>query len=161
MLIALLALLIVPFAAVKIVSRGAMTTAFQAGLSAFFAFTGVGHFLKTQEMSLMLGSDFPLPILSIYASGVLELLAAVGVWLPRWRKMTGCGLVAMMIGFLPFNIYAAINRVPFGGHELGPAYLMARVPFQFLVIWWIGKACSIKPINFCRSLKSGSKHAIA
>ncbi|HYX71759.1 MAG TPA: hypothetical protein VE732_03240, partial [Nitrososphaera sp.] len=40
-------------------------------------------------------------------------------------------------GLLPANIYSAINRVDFGGHGIGPAYLLVRVPFQLFVIWWI------------------------
>jgi uncharacterized membrane protein len=42
----------------------------------------------------------------------------------------------MLIGILPSNIYAAINRVDFGGHGVGPAYLLVRIPFQLFVIWW-------------------------
>ena len=45
-------------------------------------------------------------------------------------------LILMLIGFLPANIYSAMNHVDFGGHGEGPGYLLFRVPFQFFVIWW-------------------------
>jgi uncharacterized membrane protein len=49
----------------------------------------------------------------------------------------------MLFGFLPVNVYSAIQRVPFGGHEVGPAYLLIRVPFQLLLIWWAAKATGV------------------
>jgi hypothetical protein len=45
-------------------------------------------------------------------------------------------LILMLIGFLPANIYSAMNHVDFGGHGEGPGYLLFRVPFQFFVVWW-------------------------
>jgi uncharacterized membrane protein len=66
----------------------------------------------------------------------------------NWRPASGCScrglarptglaLIVFLIAILPSNIYAAIERVPFGGHEAGPAYLWVRVPFQLFVIGWI------------------------
>ena len=49
--------------------------------------------------------------------------------------------IAVLIGFLPFNVYAAIERVPIGGHEWGLSYLLIRVPMQAILIawaWWFG-----------------------
>jgi uncharacterized membrane protein len=43
----------------------------------------------------------------------------------------------MLLGVLPANVYAAYNRIAFGGHEAGPAYLLARIPFQLFVMWWV------------------------
>lgn len=72
----------------------------------------------------------------IYFTGVLELLGAVGVWIPGLTRLTGLLLILMLIGILPANIYSAINRIEFGGHGAGPAYLLIRIPFQLIVIWW-------------------------
>ena len=160
-LLVLLLLLIVPFLLTRFALRSRVgldgtSIAFRVGLSMFFMFTGMGHFLKTEEMSLMLGDAVPYPLLAVQVTGVLELLAAVGVWLPTWRQLTGYCLVAMMIAFLPVNIFAAIDRVPFGGHELGPVYLLVRVPFQLLVIWWVAKATAIKPLEWLRA--TGNEH---
>lgn len=33
---------------------------------------------------------------------------------------------------LPSNIYAAWQRVDFGGHAAGPVYLLVRIPLQLL-----------------------------
>ena len=106
----------------------------------------------------MLGDAIPSPVVAVHVTGVMELLGVSGIWLQGWRRATGFFLIAMMIAFLPFNICAAIDRVPFGGHEFGPFYLLVRVPFQFLVIWWIGKATSINVFEWlCRKQKQADR----
>ena len=64
------------------------------------------------------------------------MLGAIGVWIPRLMRVAGLCLIVMLMGLLPANIYSAIYRVEFGGHAAGPAYLLIRVPFQLLVMWW-------------------------
>ena len=108
----------------------------KAGLSLFFLFTSLGHFIKTEEMSAMVPPVIPCPVGLIYITGVLELLGAIGVWIPRLTRLTGLCLILMLIGLLPANIYSAFHRVDFGGHSSGPAYLLVRVPFQIFAIWW-------------------------
>ena len=109
----------------------------RVALSVFFTFTGLGHFIKTDELASMLPPWFPVRVPMIYLTGIFELLGAIGIWIPRLRKLTGALLILMMIAVLPANIYAAMERVPFGGHEIGPIYLFARVPVQMLLIAWI------------------------
>jgi uncharacterized membrane protein len=108
----------------------------KVGLSLFFLFTSLGHFIKTEEMSAMVPPVIPYPAELIYITGVLELLGAIGVWIPRLTRLTGLCLILMLIGLLPANIYSALHRVDFGGHGSGPAYLLLRVPFQLFAIWW-------------------------
>lgn len=108
----------------------------RVGLSFFFIFTAIGHFIRTEEMAAMLPPSVPYRIELIYLTGVLELLGAIGVWIPGLVRLTGLLLILMLIGVLPANVYSAINRVEFGGHDAGPAYLLVRVPFQLFVIWW-------------------------
>lgn len=108
----------------------------RVGLTLFFLFTGLGHFIRTEEMAEMVPPPTPHRVGLIYITGVLELLGAVGVWVPRLMKLTGLCLVLMLMSLLPANIYSAVQRVDFGGHGAGPAYLLVRVPFQLFVIWW-------------------------
>ena len=108
----------------------------RVALSIFFAFTGVGHFVRTDALASMLPPTVPYRYELVYLTGVLEFLGAVAVWIPQLRKLAGVCLIIMLIGFLPANIYGALQRIDFGGHELGPIYLLARVPVQFLLIAW-------------------------
>lgn len=108
----------------------------RVGLSLFFIFTAVGHFLRSEQMATMLPPSFPYRVELIYLTGIFELLGAIGVWIPRLKRLTGLLLIIMLVGILPANIYSAIQRVEFGGHGAGPLYLLVRLPFQLFVICW-------------------------
>lgn len=108
----------------------------RVGLTLFFLFTGMGHFVRAEEMAEMVPPPVPYRVELIYVTGALELLGAAGVWVPRLKRLTGLCLILILIAILPANIYSALRRVDFGGHAAGPAYLLVRVPFQFFVIWW-------------------------
>lgn len=141
-LLFLLLLLTAPYFILTLVGKWvhsfqtAPVTRASVGLSLFFIFTSVGHFVSTEGMARMLPDFVPYRVELIYLTGVLELLGAVGVWIPRLTRLAGFLLILMLIGLLPANVYSAINRVDFGGHGVGPAYLLVRVPFQLFVIWW-------------------------
>lgn len=106
------------------------------GVTLFFLFTALGHFIKTQEMAAMVPPFIPNPIMTIYITGILELLGAIGIWIPVLVRLTGICLILMLICLLPANIYSAINHIQFGGHGAGASYLLIRIPFQLFVIWW-------------------------
>ena len=108
----------------------------RVGLTLFFTFSAIGHFIRTEGMAEMLPPSVPFRIELIYITGILELLGAISVWIPRLTKLTGFLLILMLVGLLPANIYSALNRVEFGGHGAGPAYLLVRIPFQLFAIWW-------------------------
>lgn len=140
-LLFLLLLLVTPYLILTLAGRWitglrmAPATRARIGLTLFFLFTSLGHFVRTEEMAAMVPPPIPYRVEIIYLTGVLELLGAIGVWIPRLTRLTGLCLILMLIGLLPANIYSAINRVDFGGHGSGPVYLLVRIPFQFFVIW--------------------------
>ncbi len=107
----------------------------RAAMSVLLLLTGSSHFFMTDELAAMLPSAVPIRTEIIYATGVLELLAAVGLLVPTTSRLTSWCLIAFFVAVLPANIYAALNRVGVGGH--GPAYLWFRVPLQLFFIGWI------------------------
>ena len=147
-LLVLIVLLVAPYGVLSLADRRPtgerLTAAARAkvGLSLLLAFTASGHFLKTEEMAAMLPPSVPFREAIVTVTGVLELLGAVGIWIHGLERTTAIYLILMLLGFLPVNIYAALNHISFGGHGAGPAYLWIRVPFQFLLIvwtWWAGE----------------------
>ncbi len=140
-LLLLLFLLVLPFLILTLVDRVtkwkiAAAKRARVGLSLFFLFTALGHFVRTEEMAAMVPFAAGYRNAIIYLTGVLELLGAIGVWIPRLTKLTGICLILMLIAVLPANVYSAINHIQFGGHGSGPVYLLVRVPFQLFVMWW-------------------------
>lgn len=106
------------------------------GLTLFLLITSSGHFASADQMQAMLPNWAPFRLLIIYATGLLELGLAALLWLGGTRRLAGAGIAAILLLFLPANIYAAMNSLPFGGNEMGPNYLFLRVPYQFALIWW-------------------------
>ena len=152
-LLFLLLILVVPFLVLTMVGRWISALRFhpatraRVGLTLFFALAGIGHFVRTEEMAQMLPPSLPYRIELIYLTGILELLGAIGVWIPGLTRVAGICLILMLVGVLPANIYSALSRVDFGGHSTGPAYLLVRVPFQLFVIWWTYWATEQKWFN--------------
>lgn len=152
-LLFLLLLLVVPFLLLTLLGRWFAALRFtppkraRVGLTLFFALAGIAHFVRTEGMSQMLPPSVPYRVELIYLTGILELLGAIGVWIPRLTRLTGICLIVMLVGVLPANIYSALSRVDFGGHGGGPIYLLVRVPFQLFLIWWTYWATEQKWFN--------------
>lgn len=107
------------------------------GLALLFLFTGIGHFARTEPMSLMLPAWVPERVFLIYLTGVLELAIAGAFLVKGSRGWAGWAAAAVLVLFFPANIYAAIHHVPFGGHAMGPAYLLVRAPLQLAILAWV------------------------
>ena len=107
----------------------------RAAMSAMLLLTGSSHFFMTEELAAMLPPAVPMRHETIYATGVIELLAAVGMLIPATARLTSWCLIAFFIAVLPANIYASLNRVGVGEH--GPAYLLFRMPLQAFFIGWV------------------------
>ncbi|WP_449289695.1 DoxX family protein [Nocardia halotolerans] len=109
-------------------------------LAVMLMMTGTAHFMpgsvtvmpNYDDLVAMVPPFVPFPGLMVLATGVLELLAAIGLIVTRTRWITGLALVPLFVLLLPANIYAAINDVPFAGEPASP--LWQRIPEQVLYI---------------------------
>lgn len=105
-------------------------------LAAMLLLTGVAHFVSTDAMAQMVPAFLPGAFAIVYATGILELVAAA-LLLARVTRSTpwlGWALAAFFLALLPANIYSAVAQVGLGGH--GPAYLWFRIPLQIVFIGW-------------------------
>jgi uncharacterized membrane protein len=109
-------------------------------MAAMLMFTAVGHFIFTKGMSMMLPDCIPLKTGIIYLTGILEILAAIGILIPEIRITTGWLLIVFFIVILPSNIYAAINHIDYQKATFngdGISYLWFRIPLQIFFIIWV------------------------
>lgn len=104
------------------------------GIAAVFAFTAIGHFVKTGEMMAMLPPSMPARRPMVIMSGFLELAFAVGILFPSLAKPTGLAICVFLVLVTPANVYAALKKIDFGGHRAGPRYLLVRLPLQLLLL---------------------------
>ena len=131
----ILTLLVVPYFVGWVFHLNAIAGG-RIGICAAFLFAAIGHFLKTEQMLQMLPSWVPARRPLIYISGVVEVLFAIAVLAMPNPFYVGLCIIGYLIVIFPSNIYAARDRIPFGGHSMGPRYLFARLPLQLLLIWW-------------------------
>lgn len=108
-------------------------------MSVMLVFTAIAHFAFTKGMSMMLPDFIPYKIEVVYLTGIIEIAAAIGLFLPNFRILTGWLLIAFFILLLPANIYAALNHIDYQkgtSDGNGITYLWFRVPLQLLFIIW-------------------------
>jgi uncharacterized membrane protein len=113
-------------------------------LSGTMLITGLFHFKWIKGMMLMLPEWMPAKKMVVLATGILEILAAVGVVLPKTQKATGILLIIFLICILPGNIIAAQKHVNISKGDLsgpGISYLWLRVPVQLVLIGWVYWFC--------------------
>jgi uncharacterized membrane protein len=117
-----------------------------------FVFAATAHFNKMKhDLAAMIPSYFPQPLLLIYITGVLELLGAVGLILPEFRRIAGICLIALLIGMFVANVNAAQKGVSLRGKPATPLWL--RTPM--LVLFY----CSPLVVN--STLGTGFGHKLA
>ena len=113
---------------------GSAVDALGIGLAAMFAFTAVSHFHPRIRPDLirMVPASLPAPALLVSATGILELLGAIGLLVPRTRTAAAYSLVLLLLTLFPANVRAAREHLPVAGRRATP--LMWRLPLQ---LFWI------------------------
>ena len=104
------------------------------GLSVFFIYFGIDHFINPDFYLSIMPPSFPLHEEAVYISGFFEIVGGIGVLIPRFRKIAGWGLVALLIAVYPANIYMAISPEAFPDIPIEVLYF--RLALQFLFFYW-------------------------
>ena len=111
------------------------------GLGLAFIFFFIGHLVKSAGMVEMLPPWLPYRLLLVYLTGILELLVAIALFMPKYQINAAKAAIFIFITFFPANIYAAIHSIGLGGHQWGPVYLLIRTPLQIILISWAYFLC--------------------
>jgi uncharacterized membrane protein len=118
------------FSSSREVGRGA--------LAIMFLFTGLSHFSGLKhDFAAMVPDPLPNDLWVIYLTGLFEIAGAVGLLIPRTRRLAGVCLVLLLVAMFPANVNAIINGIPLGGNA--PTPLWVRAPMQLLyigIVWW-------------------------
>lgn len=91
-------------------------------------------------MVLMLPRFVPAKKAIVYITGIIEILAAVGLLVNKTRYPVAWLVIIFFIALLPANIYAAIKKVNIEKPDEcgnGINYLWFRVPLQIFFIAWV------------------------
>lgn len=103
-------------------------------------FTAIGHFVFTNGMSKMVPNFIPNKTFFVYITGILEILFAIGLLVPKFQKNTTIAIVIFLILMLPANIKATLTNLNYQTGEFngsGTNYLWFRIPLQIFFILWV------------------------
>ena len=107
-------------------------------LAVMFLFTSTAHFSGLKyDLAAMMPEPLPDDLWIIYLTGFFEIAGAVGLLIPRTRRLAGICLVLLLVAQFPANVNAALNGIPLGGDAPTPLWL--RTPMQLLfigMVWW-------------------------
>ncbi|MBC8766605.1 hypothetical protein H4O18_01240 [Arenibacter sp. BSSL-BM3] len=109
-------------------------------MAVMLLFTSLGHFMFTEGMTAMMPEFIPMKKEMVFATGVLEILFAIGLLIPKLKVGTAWLLLLFFILILPANIKAAMENINYQTGELngnGPNYLWFRIPLQMFFIIWV------------------------
>src|SRR5688572_16990579 len=121
----------------------------RAGLAVMFCFTAAAHFNSMRaDLVRMVPPSVPNPELMVTVTGVCEVLGAIGLLLPRTRRIAAVALIVFLCAVLPANIHAARSGVTLGGDPVTP--LLPRIALQVLfivLVWWSGVRRPRSPVD--------------
>jgi uncharacterized membrane protein len=108
-------------------------------IAAGFLAGGILHFTKTDTYARICPDYLPNHRALVLVSGAAEIAGAIGILIPQTRRITGYGLIALLIAVFPANVNMAVNAKQFEG--FAPAWaLWLRLPLQILFIIWVRSA---------------------
>jgi len=114
--------------------------AIRIGLAVMFCFTAVAHFNSMRgDLIRMVPPWVPSPEFMVTLTGICEILGAIGLLIPRTRRVAAIALILFLIAVLPANIHAAVAGVTLHGEAVTP--LVPRVVLQLVfitLVWWSG-----------------------
>jgi len=110
-------------------------------LAIFFTVAGAAHFVSPGIYLPMMPDYLPWHLALIYASGVAEMAGGIGICLPKWRRLAGWGLIALLLAVFPANIRMLTHHVPLNGKSIPEWILWVRLPLQALLVAWVYLSC--------------------
>ncbi len=118
---------------------GALRFAF----AAMFTFTAISHFHPRTRSDLirMVPAGLPAPGLLVTATGVLELIGAIGLLVPETKAAAAYALSVLLAAMFPANVRAARAGLVVAGRRATP--LVWRLPLQLFwmaALWWVARA---------------------
>jgi uncharacterized membrane protein len=92
------------------------------------------HFFRTDASASMIPPVFPARHLLVLITGVLEILGAIGLFMPAFRRRATLWIAIMMVAVFPANVYAAGQMI--GGLQMPsvPVRLAMQVVYILLAL---------------------------
>jgi uncharacterized membrane protein len=124
----------------RVRSLDSWPAATRAGLAVMFCFTAMAHFNSMRhDLVKMVPPWVPQPELVIYFTGLCEIAGALGLLVPKTRRIAAIALVLFLIAVFPANMHAASEGVLLRGQPATPLVPRALMQVLFIALtWWSG-----------------------
>ncbi|MBB4805765.1 putative membrane protein [Chryseobacterium defluvii] len=110
------------------------------GMAVFIIFTGFSHFKFQKGMAMMIPDFIPAKMFWVYATGIIEIAAGIGLMIPSIRETTAILLIIFYLLVFVANINSSKKNINiFKADYTGPGmeYLYKeRIPMQIILIAW-------------------------
>jgi uncharacterized membrane protein len=105
-------------------------------LAAFMLAGFVLHWRATDALVAITPSWVPWPRAAVLATGVLELVFAAALLVPRWRKATGLAIALYVLAVWPANFKHAFGHIVLPPIPNSWWYHAPRLALQPVIAWW-------------------------
>lgn len=110
------------------------------GMAVFIIFTGFSHFKFQKGMAMMIPDFIPAKMFWVYFTGIIEIVAGIGLMIPAIRETTAILLIVFYVLVFVANINSSkknINIMQADYTGPGMKYLYTqRIPMQIILIAW-------------------------
>jgi len=103
-------------------------------MAALFVLAGAYHFVKPDFYLRIMPPYFPWHLFLVYLSGAVEIFLGILLAIPRFTRIAGFGLIALLIAIFPVHIHMAANPAMYP--DISPIVLWLRLPLQGVFIAW-------------------------
>jgi uncharacterized membrane protein len=111
-------------------------------LAFFFIAAGTNHFVHPSVYVRTVPPWLPAPALLVQISGICEILGGIGVLVPNARRLSGAGLIALLVAVFPANVQMAQHPEVYADVATPLAFYI-RLPFQLVLIAWVWWICIV------------------
>jgi uncharacterized membrane protein len=114
-------------------------------LGAGFAVAGALHLVRPAPYIRIMPPWLPAAALLVLISGLAEIAGGLGILLPFTRVAAGWGLIALLVAVFPANVQMLLGALSHHASRGWIALLVARLPLQIVLIWWVWHAAIRQP----------------
>jgi uncharacterized membrane protein len=105
------------------------------GLSVFYGIAGLLHLARPEPFMAIVPDMLPWPAAIVFVTGICEIAGAVGLHIPRLRRLAGLMLALYALCVWPANLKHALDGIEIGGFPSSWWYHGPRLAAQVLLIW--------------------------
>lgn len=108
-------------------------TSLRSAVALMFLFTAMAHWGKRrQDLIKMVPPALPNPDFIVTATGILEIIGAIGLLIPITSNIASLSLALLLIVMFPANIRAARKGITIGGRPCTPLFPRTILQIIFL-----------------------------